>query len=70
MEVYFAVIHLKTSKEHNRIIFIYDKKLLLECIERDNALLEGEYDKLNAEVVITYTCYFRILHYIFKPIFF
>ncbi len=46
----------KTSKEHNKIIFIYDKKLLLECIERDNALLEGEYDKLNAEVVITYTC--------------
>jgi hypothetical protein len=48
---------LKTNEEHNRTIFIYDKKLLLECIERDKALLEGEYDKLDPEVVITYTCF-------------
>lgn len=47
---------LRTNKEHNRTIFIYDKKLLLECIERDTAVLEGEYDKLDPEVVIRYTC--------------
>jgi len=46
----------KTNEEHNRTIFIYDRKLLLECIERDKAALEGEYENLDPEVVITYTC--------------
>jgi hypothetical protein len=44
----------RANKEHNR--FNYDKKLLLECMERDKAVLEGEYKKLDPEVVITYTC--------------
>jgi hypothetical protein len=46
----------KTNEEHNKTIFIYDRKLLLECMERDKAALEGEYENLDPEVVITYTC--------------
>jgi hypothetical protein len=46
----------RTNKEHNRTIFIYDKKLLSECMERDKSLLEGEYERLDPEVVIAYTC--------------